>query len=185
MTYQEILDLINLNLASATEIEAVKHREVEVALLDFIEANSSQQFDIKPIYVDSTYLGNNFEINGLGKNLRLGWALCNGNNGTPPMQGRIIVNYGGDFTTLNAVGGSKDSVLIEHNHKSISTVNPSSEYNSSNKYTAAYRVAGGNTEYGLQGTATIPTTGFTTTEGELGINKNMPPYIVLTYIMKL
>lgn len=185
MTYAEILTLINSNLASGSEIQAVKHREVEVALLDFIQANVTQQFDIKAIYVNSTYLGNNFETSGLGKNLRLGWAICNGNNGTPNMGGRSIVAYGGDFTTLNAVGGSKDAVLVTHDHKAVSAVNPSSEFSSTNKYLAAYRTGGGNTEYGLQGTATVPTTGVTTIEGESGSNRNMHPYIVLVYIMKL
>ena len=111
MTYQDILDLINANLASGSKIQAVKHREVETALLDFSNQNSAQQYDIKAIYANSTYLGDNFESNGLGKNLRAGWAICNGNNGTPPMQGRTIVNYGGDFTTLNAVGGSATTTV--------------------------------------------------------------------------
>lgn len=185
MTHQEILDLINANLASGSKIQAVKHREVETALLDFIQSNSAQQYDIKAIYADSTYLGENFDSNGLGKNLRAGWAICNGNNGTPNMGGRSIVAYGGDFTTLNAVGGSKDAILVTHDHKAVSAVNPSSEFSSTNKYLAAYRTGGGDTEYGLQGTATVPTTGVTTVEGESGSNKNMHPYIVLVYIMKL
>ena len=184
MTYQEILDLINANLASGSKIPAVKHREVEKALLDIIQSNV-QQYDIKAIYANSTYLGANFESDGLGKNLRTGWAICNGNNGTPPMQGRTIVNYGGDFTTLNATGGSKDAVLVTHDHKAVSSVNPSGEFSETNKHLAAYRTNGGNTEYGLEGTATVPTTGITTVEGESGTGKNMQPYIVLVYIMKL
>lgn len=35
MTYLEILDLIDTNLASGSNIPAVKHREVEVALLNY------------------------------------------------------------------------------------------------------------------------------------------------------
>ena len=58
MTYKEILDLINLNLASRSKIQAVKHREVETALLDFTQSNVAQQYDIKAIYANSTYLGN-------------------------------------------------------------------------------------------------------------------------------
>jgi hypothetical protein len=184
-TYNDVSNLINSNLASGIKIQANKHREVEHALLNFANQNSSQQFDIKAIYVNSTYLGNNFETSGLGKNLRLGWAICNGNNGTPNMGGRSIVAYGGDFTTLNAVGGSKDAILVTHDHKAVSSVNPSGEFSATNKHLAAYRTNGGNTEYGLQGTATVPTTGVTTVEGESGSNKNMHPYIVLVYIMKL
>lgn len=184
-TYQNVLDLINSNLQSGTKITAVKHREVEIALLDYIQANLSQSGDIKVIKADTTYLNANFEANGLGKNLRLGWAICNGNNGTPNFNGRVIVGYGSEYPTLNAIGGSKDSVLISHTHKTVTLANPTSEYTASNKYTAAFRTAGGDAQYGLQGTPTLPTTGETTQEGEIGTDKNMQPYIVQIYIMKL
>jgi hypothetical protein len=184
-TYQNVLDLINLNLQSGTKITAVKHREVEIALLDYIQSNLSQSGDIKVIKSDTAYLNANFEANGLGKNLRLGWAICNGNNGTPNFNGRVIVGYGSEYPTINAIGGSKDAVLVNHSHKSVSTVNPSSEYTDTNKYTAAFRTAGGDVQYGLQGTATIPTRGDTTQSGESGTDKNMQPYIVQIYIMKL
>jgi hypothetical protein len=173
MTYNEILTLINSNLASGTEIQASKHREVEVALLDFANQNSSQQFDIKAIYANSTYLGDNFEANGLGKNLRSGWAICNGNNGTPNIGGRSIVAYGGDFTTLNAVGGSKDAVLVNHSHTYT-------------QYTLDQEVATtGNGVITLNKNKTQTGSFITSTEGESGLNKNMHPYIVLVYIMKL
>ena len=173
MTHQEILDLINANLASGSKIQAVKHREVEKALLDFSNQNSAQQYDIKAIYANSTYLGNNFESNGLGKNLRAGWAICNGNNGTPPMQGRTIVNYGGDFPTLNAVGGSKDAVVVAHNHAM------GDQSGSSGSGTTNIRYLGREIESNSLG---IPYTDFS---GESGVGKNMQPYIVLVYIMKL
>jgi len=81
-TYADIFDLIDTNLASGNKIPASKHREVEHALLDYIQANLSQSGDIKRVKCDITYLNDNFDVNGLGKNLRLGWAICNGNNGT-------------------------------------------------------------------------------------------------------
>ena len=37
MTYSEIQNLIDTNLASDTKIPALKHREVEHALLDYIQ----------------------------------------------------------------------------------------------------------------------------------------------------
>ena len=178
MTYQDILDLINANLASGSKIQAVKHREVETALLDFIQSNSAQKYDIKAIYANSTYLGENFESDGLGKNLRTGWAICNGNNGTPPMQGRTIVNYGGDFTTLNAVGGSKDAVVVSHSHKTIASTGTVNFHSTSNNFND-----GGQT-WSASGTIDEKYSGIAF-EGESGVNKNMQPYIVLVYIMKL
>ena len=168
MTYQDILDLINANLASGSKIQAVKHREVETALLDFSNQNSAQQYDIKAIYANSTYLGNNFESNGLGKNLRTGWAICNGNNGTPNLSGRVLIHYSADFP-LGTVGGSKDAVVVEHSH-SISLY--------SNSDFGSGRIAVGGE--GIEGI--IPNTD---SVGVSGKNKNMQPYLATVYIMKL
>ena len=170
MTYQDILDLINANLASGSKIPAVKHREVETALLDFIQSNVAQQYDIKAIYANSTYLGNNFESNGLGKNLRAGWAICNGNNGTPNLSGRVLIHYSADFP-LGTVGGSKDAVVVEHTH----TIDEVYNENSDNGKKVA---SGGGTKENI-GTQEVSKT------GESGTNKNMQPYLATVYIMKL
>lgn len=175
MTHQEILDLIKANLASGSKIRAVKHREVETALLDFIQSNSAQQYDIKAIYADSTYLGDNFDSNGLGKNLRTGWAICNGKNGTPNIGGRVIVSYGGPFTTLNATGGSATTTVTY----------PISGYGvgeaTDGTPAGLVLVSSGQVESrefleSVKKAASSPNS----TE----IN-NMQPYIVLVYIMKL
>lgn len=168
MTYQDILDLINANLASGSKIQAVKHREVETALLDFVQSNVAQQYDIKAIYANPTYLGDNFDSNGLGKNLRTGWAICNGKNSTPNIGGRVIVSYGGAFTTLNATGGSKDAVVVAHSHSIATSPNDSIGYVTAKASSST------------DGTAIN-----TNSVGESGLNKNMQPYIVLVYIMKL
>ena len=175
-TYQQVSDLINQNLASGIRIQASKHREVEFALLDFSNQNSAQQYDIKAIYANSTYLGDNFESDGLGKNLRTGWAICNGNNGTPNIGGRVIVSYGGHFTTLNAVGGEKEHTLTEAEMPAHSHGLPIE--------------GGGNVNF--QSIATTPgsdesysETNRTTNTGTGQPHNNMPPYIVLVYIMKL
>ena len=173
MTYQDILDLINANLASGSKIQAVKHREVETALLDFSNQNSAQQYDIKAIYTNSTYLGANFESDGLGKNLRAGWAICNGNNGTPNISGRVIVSYGSDFPTLNATGGEREHTLTEaempiHDHD-----------------VASYAGALENSLRIHSGTTTGVGGGKTSLKGGGKPHNNMPPYIVLVYIMKL
>ena len=176
MTYQDILDLINANLASGSKIQAVKHREVETALLDFIQENSSQQYDIKAIYANPTYLGDNFDSNGLGKNLRTGWAICNGNNGTPNISNRVIIQYGSDFPTLNAVGGSKDHVLTESELPAHSHGLPTE---SGGAFNIQSLTSSGNADEGLSETNRTANTG-----GGKPHN-NMPPYIVLVYIMKL
>ena len=169
-TYNEIIDLINLNLASGREIHAVKHREVEIALLNFIQSNLSQSGDIKVIKADATYITNNFEPNGLGKNLRTGWAMCNGNNGTDNLQGRVPIHYSKDFP-LGTVGGYKDAVVVEHSHGlpiesggNLNIQSIVSNANSDESYSETNR---------------------TTTVGVSGKNRNMQPYLATVYIMKL
>jgi hypothetical protein len=170
MTYSQIQDLINLNLASGTKIPAVKHREVELALLDYIQANLSQSGDIKTIKADNTYLNDNFDVNGLGKNLRLGWALCNGNNGTPNITGRTIIGHGLGYSTLGALGGSKDAVVVSHTHT----------------FTGSEDDIGDNGPYIIVSNShSIGTKSILSTTGEVGTDKNMQPYIVQLYIMKL
>ena len=168
-TYNEIIDLIKLNLASKTEIPAVKHREVEIALLNFIQSNLSQSGDIKVIKADATYLANNFEVDGLGKNLRTGWAMCNGNNGTYNLQGRVPIHYSKDFP-LGISGGSKDAVVVVHSHG------------------LKYGSSGTGTKYPETPYITDSITGNmqgTEITGESGVNKNMQPYLATVYIMKL
>jgi hypothetical protein len=38
-----------------------------------------------------------------------GWAICNGNNGTDNLTGRVGIGFGLGFSTLGAIGGSATS----------------------------------------------------------------------------
>lgn len=174
MTYSEIQDLIDTNLASATKIPALKHREVEHALLDYIQSNLSQSGDIKPIKCDITYLNANFEPSGLGKNLREGWAICNGNihsgQQVENIAGKTIVGFGGSFTTFSQKIGSPDTVVVEHTH-------PSGSYNTGSGSSLF-------TGKGLQGGNDIVYHD-TQSAGVSGVGKNYQPSIILLYIQKL
>jgi hypothetical protein len=163
MTYSEIITLIETNLASGGQIPAVKHREVEKAILDFAQESASQSGDVKAIRCDVTYLNDNFEVNGTGKNLRLGWKIVS------DLSGRIIVGYGAGYS-LAQTGGSADAVVVEHSHPikygytGTGTKYPETPYISD--------AVGGN----MQGTEIT---------GVSGIGKNMPPYMVFLYIEKI
>lgn len=173
-TYTDIKDLIDTNLASGTKIPATKHREVEVALLDYIQANLSQSGDIKPIKCDITYLNANFEPSGLGKNLRAGWAICNGNihsgQQVENIAGRTIVGWGGSFSAFSQEIGSPDAVLVSHNHKI--------RRNSNN-------ANGNGRQYTLDNTGTSTIYSTTESAGVSGDGKNYQPSIILLYIQKL
>lgn len=176
-TYSDLVTLIENNLSSGGKIPATKHREVEIALLDYIQANLAQSGDIKAIKCDVTYLNANFETNGLGKNLRAGWAICNGNNGTDNLAGRVIVGYGLGYSSFGAVGGNKDAVIPAHTH----TVKMSNVTGSNtNTLTATNGGSGGGTSAN-NGTGTVNTGSTGSTANDL----NMQPYVVRLYIMKL
>lgn len=61
------------------------------------------QFQVITLHVNQAYIDANFEANGLGKNLMLGYAICNGNNNTKNKDGKVGIAYG---ATTNVIGQS-------------------------------------------------------------------------------
>ncbi len=132
--------------------------------------------DTKEVVCDNKYIENNFTISGLGINERVGWAILNGSTHTyngniitvPDDNGRTVIAYGINYSTLEAIGGNKDAVVVEHSH-SIST--------------SPDDVLGYVTSKSSSSTGGTPIN--TSTVGESGIDKNMQPYVVRLRIMKL
>jgi len=116
-----------------------------------------------------------------------GWALCDGNNGTPDLRGRFIFGAGQD--SLDSTGGVREHTLNESEM-------PSHKHGMSSSADDDGWCAKGNCGVQLSDRFTndngknIPdiTSGTLTkilnTGGNMPHN-NMPPYYVLTYIMKL
>jgi microcystin-dependent protein len=96
-----------------------------------------------------------------------GWVLCDGNNGTPDLRGRVIVGVDAsdvDFDTVGKTGGHKE--LQSHSHSC-----------------GLYALANGTgralgTSGSAQGSASVGSTG----NGDSG---NLQPYHCLHYIMKV
>jgi hypothetical protein len=101
----------------------------------------------------------------------LGWARCNGRNGTPNMDGLVSIGYGTNYSVINAVGGSKDAVLVEHSHIQNGATASTGGSN---------RIVVGATASGNSATNNV-----TEVVGVSGTDKNMQPYKVLLKIMKL
>lgn len=137
---------------------------------DFVLVNNWLKGDTKEVVCDSTYLSTNFDGTGLGRLERAGWAIMNGNNGTPNDNGRVVIAYGTDYTTLGATGGSKDAVVVEHSHG----------FRSDN-----YEIADGLKFGDLADFQTGVANQTTDVAGVSGVNKNMQPYVVRLRIMKL
>jgi hypothetical protein len=106
----------------------------------------------------------------------LGFAICNGNNGTFPFTG--LVEVACDMATLQTysvgnTGGNKDAVVVEHDHP-IGDQSGASGSGSTN-----IRYIGKEIESNALG---VPRTDIV---GESGTDKNMQPYICVLKIMKL
>jgi hypothetical protein len=135
--------------------------------------NNLYQYQVITLDVDNAYIAANFDGTGLGTNLMLGLAICNGQNGTKNSGGRTTINYDAtNYPVMGATGGSKDAVVVDHTH----TVGIKSHTNSGGVKGLFDQANGGADE---NFTTSAPT------GGESGIDKNMQPYIVRLEVMKL
>ena len=130
----------------------------------------------------------------------LGWALCNGTNGTPNLQNKFIIGAGSSYG-VSVVGGETSHVLAVEEIPAHRHVDPYSEeaspgvpINGFDAVPGVGNVAGsGDTDYnqplsygGYEGGTgysdamrrTLPST-------ICKPHNNMPPYYALAYIMKL
>jgi hypothetical protein len=172
MTIAQIKTLIIARINGGSNTVA-KERE----LWNIILNESVKLFEIKDIDVNltlyPTYLTDNFDATGLGKNDMLGFAICNGNNTTYDYSGLCTIGYGSGYTTLGAVGGSKDAVVVSHTHtyKQYSTDQEVS--------TNGNGVLALNKNLIQSGTFTTEATGVS------GSGKNMQPYRVVLKIQRI
>lgn len=103
-----------------------------------------------------------------------GWALCDGNNGTPDLRDKFIVGAGGAYAS-GAMGGA-----VNHNHAVTVDANSS---NTSLSTTTQPVDAGGSAGAMIK-TAFLndPTHTHTASSGNAS---SLPPYYALAYIMKI
>lgn len=134
--------------------------------------------DIKEVDCDNAYIAANFDGTGLGINERVGWAICNGNNGTKDRNGRVGLAYGSSYPTAGLIGGSKDAVIVAHKHDSIVFNTGLKAVNDTGTGTAIAGVELASSG----GSGNVDETG---TTGVSGVNKNLQPYIVSLFIQKL
>lgn len=114
MTKAQILALINTNHADLSNIVPQLTREIFYALLQGVSIKG----EIKQIAIQTSAIPLHFDSSGLGK---VGgeyetWAVCNGNNATIDMQGRVAIGYDQtNYAELGVPGGSKVYVLKAEN----------------------------------------------------------------------
>jgi len=141
-----------------------------------------------------------------------GWALCDGVGGRPDLRNKFVIGAGSSYT-LAAEGGDPDAVLIAHSHSvsgntsnvgnhahnhsrlnfntgdtlGIPTGNSGSDQAAGESFSNNYTTGGGGAHsHSVSGnTSTMGNTENGAFSGtETGVNKNLPPYYALTYIIK-
>lgn len=126
-----------------------------------------------------------------------GWALCNGQNGTPDLRSRFVVGFNsadGDYDAIGKTGGAKTVTLTEaqmpsHSHTGVtdSSGNHSHSYQKSvpgrGYRTQADESPHGNYQNTMTGTSGAHSHGFTTnSKGGNQAHENRPPYYTLAFI---
>lgn len=106
-----------------------------------------------------------------------GWAVCDGNNGTPDLRDKFVL-CAGTSHAVGSTGGSETVTLTVEQmpkHRHLASVS----LTISGTATSNSFMAPGYTPGGAQ------TTGATEYIGSSGPHPNMPPYYALLFIMKL
>lgn len=149
-------------------------------LINFININASAlQYEVKELWVNQTYIDNNFDVTGLGTNLMTGYAICNGNNGTPPMDGLVSVGHGTNYNVIGGFGGEATHQLVADEIPVLDlTITASSD--DSTEGDPLYFLM---TDRASLGFKTV--TGSVNKTSTTDAHNNMQPYIILLKIMKL
>lgn len=113
-----------------------------------------------------------------------GWALCDGENGTPDLRGRFVLGSS-ESHALGSTGGSEEVTLTveqmpTHNHtiKASKTNSAMQSATASSTYPLSSLVSPGGATVGIS-------TAMSSSSGSSQPIQNMPPYYTLAYIMKL
>lgn len=160
-------------------------------LKDQHELNKWLTGDIKEVDCTDAYITANFDGTGLGINERVGWAICNGNNGTRNRGGRVSVARGTGYTSMGAIGGSKDAIVVSHTHKMFVNAEVNINSNRLSNFPDRQVVLRGfgegsaDHDYTMASSASTATHGNTASAGASGTDKNMQPYIISLFIQKI
>ena len=119
-----------------------------------------------------------------------GWALCDGQNGTPDLRDRFIISSGSSYN-IDDTGGSADAIVVSHTH-GITDPGHTHTYSRAQDEANGYCELGTsqerltyNTSYTNQTTVSNTTGISIDSQGSSGTNANLPPYYALAFIMKL
>lgn len=116
-----------------------------------------------------------------------GWALCDGQNGTPDLRNRFVLG-GGGTREVGENGGEETHTLTtaempSHSHSEYKYLGQNRT--GLTEVTVPARSVNTQLNYALNDATMWRGTGYTNSSGSGSAHNNMPPYYVLCYIMKL
>ena len=129
---------------------------------------------------------------GSAASIPVGWALCNGGNGTPNLQDRFVVGAGSAYG-VGGTGGRTDAIVPSHYHTGGTNTSGAHAHNYS---VTSWSSSATDWQIGVnmptsESTTTTSTNGdhshtFSTNyTGEATAYQNLPPFYSLCYIMKI
>ncbi len=111
-----------------------------------------------------------------------GWAICNGQNGTPDLRNRFVLGAGSSYG-LGDTGGEASHTLTTSEMPSHKHISPFNERGEASGYPWGIASSG---HYGSNGGIDYDNYwAYTSPVGGGSAHNNMPPYLALYYIMKL
>ena len=149
-----------------------------------------------------------------------GWVLCNGSNSTPDLRNKFVIGAHSDtagvaYSTVTGsnttTGGTKDAIVVTHDHTATSTASGgshqhfianNSEAGNEGTLTSSNTMVrrgsfGSDYNYDPASTSSAANIGLTSasdatptiattiaSNGSSGTNANLPPYYALAFIMK-
>ena len=172
-------DLPTLESNIAHELGDILYKCTIQELVDLLSLNvGTLQYEQKTLHVTQEYIDTNFDETGLGRNICTGFAIINGNNGTPySIDGLVEVGYGTNYNVIGDFDGEKEHTLIE-NEVPIISIGWTGQEGTGFPDGSADSVAAGDARSYPRKTQQI-------NYGGGQSHNNMQPYVVALKIMKL
>jgi hypothetical protein len=188
----------NLRVDQNVQVHANLRVNKSITAQDTIRASVLEGFGITPVGGIIMWNGSPADFDNTGKGNAgskvENWALCNGRNGTPDLQGRFIVGYkssDGDYNSIGNTGGEKAHTL------SIGEI-PSHKHDVQDLgHTHSYITVGGTSGADPEDDTDMYSAvrSLSTSIGHASISEqnvgggaaheNRPPYYVLAFIMRV
>jgi len=214
---------VRLDVSGAAKITGNLDMNNSGKIIQLVNPTNNQDAATKS-YVDTSIpIGGIIMWSGTIASIPTNWRLCDGSNGTPNLTNRFVIGASIDTATTGTggssgvtkahtnieetnllTGGSKDAVVVSHNHSgytnggtndgahSHSTVTAPGGVNTVGNYAGGLSnsIIFGSGQAIINATLSVSSSGSghyhaISTDGVSGTNKNLPPYYALAFIMRV